>query len=66
VIIPEKPPLGNVIWNVDSVSGNDLNTSLTCSVKSPVWSSVAFGAAWTMAKTMLWSSTGASSFCENR
>ena len=65
VTMPEKPPLGNVIWNVACVSGNDWKTSLTCLVKSFVWSSVALGAAWTMPKTTLWSSVGASSFCEN-
>ena len=33
------------------VSGIDLKTSLTFSVKSVVWSMVEFGAAWTMPKT---------------
>ena len=65
VIIPENPPVGEVIWNVAFISGKPANTSWICLVKSCVWSSVALGAAWTTANTTLWSSVGASSFCEN-
>ena len=65
VTMPPKPPVGLVIWKMLSASGNDRYTSWTCDEKSFVCSIVALGAAWMTPKTTLWSSFGASSFCEN-
>ena len=65
VTMPPKPPVGPVSWKMLWLSGNDLYTSMTFLEKSDVWSSVALGAAWMIPKTTAWSSTGASSFCEN-
>ncbi len=64
--MPPNPPLGEVIWNVTSLSGNDWKTSPTLDANSLVWSSVAFAADWMIANTTPWSSAGASSCCENR
>ena len=63
---PPKPPVGNRIWKVCSYSGIERYTSSTCPPYSLTWSIVAFGGACRMPKTMLWSSFGASSCCENR
>ena len=49
----------------DASPGTTAKTSWTCFVNSLVWSSVALGAACTIPNTTLWSSVGASSFCEN-
>ena len=65
VTMPPNPPVGKVSWKVFWVSGNDRYTSLIAVVKSLVWSRVALGAAWMIPNTTLWSSLGASSFCEN-
>ncbi len=47
VTIPPKPPVGNVIWKMLSVSGNDRYTSWISDANSFVWSSVEFADAWT-------------------
>src|SRR5215208_1225727 len=59
---PQKPPLGNVIWNVNWDSGIDIAAWCTARVEGTSWSSVEFDGVLTTPKITPWSSVGASSF----
>ena len=56
--MPPKPPLGFVIWKVNSVCGKPMKTFPAASAKVEVCSIVAFEDAFTMPKMTPWSSVG--------
>ena len=59
--IPQKPPDGKVIWNVNLVSGMAITVRFTSRVERATWSRVELDGVLTMPKMTPWSSTGASS-----
>jgi hypothetical protein len=62
---PQKPPDGNVIWNVNSDSGSPITAWLTARVEGMTWSMVEFAGVFTMPKMTPGSSAGASSLGAN-